>query len=307
LSQPSPGARGYSYRGLLWPAVLILFGIIALLVNTNVIPADRLYRLADLWPLLLVVLGLELLVRRAALPSPASTVAAALIVLLALVGAAVYVAAGPPLGNGTLDSSQPVGELSQAALEVDVGGASITMTGSSSLGDDLYRAHINYSGRKPSVSLDRSSGEVRISQNGGGFLFPSQRFTLDLQLSTKVPWGVTVNAGGTSETLNLAEVQVRSISLNTGGSSEDITLGQPHGSVPIQVNGGGLTVRLHRPDGTAASVRVSGGAVSLTFDGRHHGGIGSAEDSSGSGPDIYDVQVSGGGVNVTMDTNSPSG
>jgi Domain of unknown function (DUF5668) len=301
----STGRQGY--RGLFWPAVLILIGIVALLINTNVIPADRLYRLADLWPLLLVVVGLGILIRRSALPARASTAAAAIVILIALVGAAVYVATGPPLGNGTLDSSQPVGGLSQAVLQIDVGGASITVRGSTSLGNDLYRAHINYSGRTPGVNLDRSSGVLRISQNGGEFLVPSQRFTLDLQISTSVVWSVNVNAGGTSETLNFADVNVTNMLLNTGGSSEDITLGTPHGPVPVEINGGGLTVHLHRPGGVATSVRVSGAAVSLVFDGRHHGGIGSVEDSSGGDSGIYNVTVSGGGCNVTVDTNTPSG
>ena len=302
--------RTYNYRGLFWPGVLILIGVLALLVNTNVIPSDRLYRLGDLWPLLLIVLGLELLIRRAAMPAPAATAAAAVIVVLAVVGAAVYVAAGPPLGSGTLDSSQPVGALNSASLQVNVGGASIKVSGNSSLGDDLYHAHIGYSGRAPSVELDRSSGQLRISQNGGGFLFPSQHFTLDLQINPKVPWGINVNAGGTNETLDLAAVNVTQIDLNTGGSSEDITLGEPHGTVSIQINGGGLTVHLHRPPDAGAAVHVSGGAVSLTFDGRHRGGIGSVDDSSGGTTGTYQVQVSGGGCNVTMDTNSsasPSG
>jgi len=307
VSAPAPSGRGYGYRGLFWPAVLILFGILALLVNTNVIPADRLYRLADLWPVLLVVVGLLILVRRTAMPAPAATIAAALIVLLAVAGAAAYVAAGPPLGNGTLDSSQPVGLLDHANLEVDAGGANITISGDNSIGDDLYEAHINYSGRVPTVSFDRSSGELRISQNGGGFQFPSQRFTLNLKLRP-IAWGITINAGGTNDKLDLTDVPVKSIDLNTGGSSEDITLGPPHGSVPISVNGGGLTVHLHRPSDAAASVKVSGAGVSLTFDGRHHGGIGSVEDSTGSGgSDRYDVEISGGGCNVTMDTKTPSG
>ncbi len=303
MSAPPPAGRGYSYRGLLWPAVLILFGILALLVNTNVIPADRLYRLADLWPVLLVVLGLLILVRRTAMPAPGATVAAALIVLIAVAGAAAYVAAGPALGSGTLDSSQPVGLLEHANLEVDAGGANITISGDSSIGDDLYQAHITYAGRAPSVTLDRTSGVLRITQNGGGFLFPSQRFTLDLKLRT-IPWGITINAGGTSAHLNLTDVIVTSIALNTGGSNEDIKLGPPHGSVPISVNGGGLTVHLHRPSDALASVRVSGAGVNLTFDGRHHGGIGSVEDSTPGGSDRYDVEISGGGCNVTMDTYS---
>jgi Domain of unknown function (DUF5668) len=301
----STGRQGY--RSLFWPAVLILIGIVALLINTNVIPADRLYRVADLWPLLLVVVGLLILVRRAAMPARAATLAAALIVLLALVGAAVYVAAGPPLGNGTLDSSQPVGSLGHADLEIDVGGASIAVTGDSSLGDNLYQAHINYSGRVPTVSLDRSNGQVRISQTSSGFVLPGQRFTLDLKISTNIPWAVTINAGGTSDTMALSDITLTSIAMNTGGSNADITLGQPHGVVPITFNSGGLTVHLHRPADAGASVRVSGGGVSLTFDGRHHGGIGVVEDSTGSRSDRYDVHVSGGGCNVTMDTNAPSG
>ena len=302
MSAPPPAGRGYSYRGLFWPAVLILFGILALLVNTNVIPADRLYRLADLWPVLLVVAGLLILVRRLRMPAPGATIAAALIVLLALAGAAAYVAAGPALGSGTLDSSQPVGSLEHADLEVDVGGANITLSGDTSLGEDLYQAHINYAGRPPTVSLDRSTGHLRISQNNSGFMFNTQRFTLNLKVSTKVPWAITINAGGTSDTLALSDVKLTSLAMNTGGSSADITLGEPTGVVPIDINGGGLTVRLHRPSDATASVKVSGAGVSLTFDGRHHGGLGLVQDSSGSGSDRYDVQISGGGCNVTMDT-----
>jgi len=224
-------------------------------------------------------------------------------VLLALAGAAAYVATGPALGSGTLDSSQPVGSLERADLEVDVGGANITVSGDTSLGEDLYQAHINYAGRPPTVSLDRSTGQLRISQTNSGFVFTSQRFTLNLKVSTKVPWAITINAGGTSDTMALSDVKLTSLAMNTGGSSADITLGEPNGVVPININGGGLTVRLHRPSDAAASVKVSGAGVSLTFDGRHHGGLGLVQDSSGSGSDRYDVQISGGGCNVTMDTS----
>jgi hypothetical protein len=303
VSAPPPSGRGFNSRGLFWPALLILFGILALLVNTNLIPADRLYRLSDLWPLLLVVAGLLILLRRTAMPAPAATVAAVLIVLLALAGAAAYVAVGPPLGNGTLDSAQPVGELQRADVQIDVGGANIAIEGDSTLGDSLFQAHINYSGRVPDVSLDRSSGEVRISQNNGGFLIPEQRFTLRLRINTKIPWAIAINAGGTSDILALSGVNLTSMAMNTGGTNADIALGEPHGAVAISFNGGGLTVHLHRPSDAAASVKVSGAGLSLTFDGRHHAGIGSVEDSTGSGSDRYNVEISGGGCTVTMDTS----
>jgi hypothetical protein len=304
MSAPRPG---YRYSTFIWPGILILIGVFALLVNTNLIPTDRLYRLFDLWPLLLVVIGLELLVRRMPLPTATVTVATVLILVLAAVGVVAYVAAGPSAGSGSLDSAQSVDGVSEATLEVDVGGATITITGDQSLGGDLYRAHIKYSGRTPSVEFNRSSGLLRIAQNTGGFVPPSEHFALDLRIATAIPWSVTINAAGIDAKMNLADVKVKAMTLNTAGASDDITLGSPNGSVPIKMNGGGLTVHIHRPDGAAISVRVSCAAASLTLDGQHEAGIGTVEASSGSGTDRYAVDVSGAGCTVSVDSSSPSG
>jgi hypothetical protein len=71
----------------------------------------------------------------------------------------------------------------------------------------------------------------------------------------------------------------------------------------VQINGGALTVHLHRLGG-AASVKVSGGAVSLTFDGETSAAVGSVSHSTAPADDMYEVTVDGGGCTVTMDTSS---
>ncbi|HXB03900.1 MAG TPA: DUF5668 domain-containing protein [Candidatus Angelobacter sp.] len=294
------------YRSLFWPAVLILVGVFALLVNAGFVPVERLDRLADLWPLILVVIGLELVVRRS-LQGASAEIAAALIVLVAIGGAAAYVALGPsiPTGFQTLDVSAKIGSLNHASVQVDAGGTTITMQGSSSLGDDLFRAHIEYSGRKPDVSLDASSGDVHISQsNTSGFFFQSRRFALTLQLNSSVPWQIAVNSGASSDALMLSTVRVARIDVNTGASKEDITLGDPSGTVPININGGALTVNVHRPAGAAASVSVSGGAASLSFDGRQSKAVGTLTAQTSDydhASDRYQIQVDGGADTVTVD------
>jgi len=295
------------YRSYFWPAVLILIGIVALLVNSGVISTDRLNLLFDLWPVILIVIGLELLARRA-IPGRNGDVAAVLIVLLAAGGAIAYVALAPnPTTSGKLDAHATLGNLTHAALEIDAGAANITVTGTSSLEGDLYHATITYSGPKPHVDLDRSDGTLTISQGNSGFgLFQTRRFTLDLQINAGIPWTVTSNGGASTETFQLASVALKSMDINTGASREDITLGRPSGVVPITINGGALTVNLHRPPGTGASVNVSGGAVSLTFDGHQNHAIGEVQEGSGSSADTYRVEVSGGACTVTMDTGAPS-
>lgn len=292
----------YHYRSFFWPAVLILIGVVALLANTGQISTERLYNLVNLWPLILIVFGLELIVRRS-LHGVGGDIAAALIILLAIIGATAYVAAAPTTSAGqSFDASADLGSISTAGLEIDSGAAQITITGTD-VGSSLYRAHIDYSGPRPEVSLDRSSGELRISQPNGFFSFQGQRFQLDLQLNTTIPWKITQNSGAATDTYNLQNVRLQSLSLNTGAGRHEISLGAPTGQVPVSMNGGSLTVRIHRPNGTGTSVDISGGAVSLDFDGQSYHAIGHIAVGNASAADGYKIQVNGGACSVTVDSS----
>ena len=298
-----------NYRSFFWPVVLILAGIVALLVNAGVLSTDRLSLLEDLWPVILIVIGLELLARRA-LKGTAAEVAAVLIVLIAAGGAIAYVALAPnPGATHTLESFEKVGTLDRASLEFDVGSARISIDGAAGNGE-LYRAHIEYSGQKPDINLDRSTGKLQISQDNNSFgVFRSRTFVLDIHLNPSLPWSIVGNSGAATDTFKLADINVRSIELNTGASREEITLGKPSGIVPITVNGGALTVHLHRPVGTAASVNVSGGAVNLDADGQPHRGIGNQNWQSAGysgATDAYRVEINGGACTVTIDTSGSS-
>jgi hypothetical protein len=297
-------------RSYFWPAILILTGVLALVAETGAISGGRLLRLADLWPLILIVIGLELTNRRV-LQGPRRDLATALIVLGALVGAVAYVAVRGPVSDTTqtMDASGAVGSLNQANLNVDSGVATITVEGSNSLGLDLYRAHIEYSGTKPAISLDRSTGNLRIFKNDDFAFFASRRFVLDLQLNSAVSWNVSTNAGSSNDSLNLSAVKVGSITLNAGASRTDITLGRPTGIVRISVDGGAITLRLHRPIGSEAFVHVSGGAVNLDADGRQLHGVGDESWQTagyGGAADAYQVEIRGGASTVIVDTTAAS-
>ncbi len=299
----------YRYRSFFWPAVLILVGVFALLVNSGLVAPERIARLVDLWPLILVVIGLELLVRRSIKRANAE-LAAVLIVAVAISGAAAYVALGPPVRTGaqTLDISGKLGSLTQASVRVKANAAQITMEGAD-IGADLYRAHVVYSGNTPGVAFAESNGHLQILQgNSSGFFFQDRRFALDLKLNTAVIWKIAVDSGASSDSFNLANARVSGIELHTGASREDITVGAPSGLVPITIDGGARTVNVHRPKGVAASVAVSGGAVNLTFDGRQSHAVGTVTAQTSDynrASDRYQIQVNGGASNVTVDASAP--
>src|SRR5438445_9827920 len=113
-------------RGLLVALLLIAIGIIVLLANTGVLSQQALERLGDLWPLLLVILGLQLILNHT-LPRRQATLiglgATAIIVIVALAYAAL--APATPFGIQRFDSSEQLGGLSEATLDLNYGTASI--------------------------------------------------------------------------------------------------------------------------------------------------------------------------------------
>ena len=293
----------YRYRSFFWPALLILAGLVALLVNTGQISAERLEQLLSLWPLILVVIGLELIVRRT-VHGVTGDIAAALIVLLAVVGAAAYVAVAPaPSATHSLEASEEVGDLSEAAAEINAGAATISIAGSKEAGSNLFLAHIDYSGNKPEVNLDRASGRLTISQRGGFTFFQSRKFALHLTLNPGVAWKLELNTGSATTTIAVADLHLESLALNTGASKSDITLGPAATTVPVEINGGALTVSIHRPKEVSTTIEVSGGAVTLNADGHSQHAVGSTHyEATAPGSGLYRITVNGGACTVTLDT-----
>jgi hypothetical protein len=294
------------YRGLVLPGLLILVGAIALAANLNLLHWDSLYRLLDLWPVVLVLIGVELVLRGLTSRRVASAVGLALIVLTA-VGAIAYVAFAPPIpaGGQVLDSVEPISEVTTPTLDLSVGAADVSIH-SESLGDTLFKSHIEYSGSKPDVSLDRSTGTLSISDSnqGFGFLFgPLGRRRIDVALNNTLPWSVDVSGGASHVTMALANDALKEVSLTGGANNITLTLGEPTGTVAVDVSGGASTVTIHRPAGIAVSVHASGGANSVRLDNQHLGGFGDASAQTtgyDSATARYAIDVSGGASNISV-------
>lgn len=298
--------NSYRYRSFFWPGILILAGAIALLVNTGQISVERLGLLASLWPLILIVIGLELIVRRT-MHGPSGDLVAALIVIVALVSSVVYVATSPNASARTYDTVGATGSFQAANVDIAVGAATVEISGVPDM-TELFRAHFEYTGQQPSVTFDQSTHTLRVEQNDTRFnFFQSREFEVTLQLNTDVRWAIREDSGAASITNNLARLDISSLQLNTGASKDDITLGSPSGTVPIEVDGGALTVQVHRPAGVNASVEVSGGAITLDADGHSSHAFGQVTYGSVPGDsDGYRIKINGGACTVTLDTSAPS-
>ena len=297
-------------RGLLVALLLIAIGIIVLLANTGVLSQQALERLGDLWPLLLVILGLQLILNHT-LPRRQATLiglgATAIIVIAALAYAALAPAA--PFGTRQAESSHSIGGLTAATLDLSYGGATAEIQ-AATLGESLYQAHVDYPGSEnpPAISLDRESGTLAIRESSTFspfHLFGSARRHALVTLTDRIPWTIQIGGGATNLRLDLRHVRLVKLRVSGGADQVDAQLPSPKGTVRIEVSGGASNLTLRAPAGSQWHVAVSGGASALTINGSSFGGIGDFERQSpgyAAATVRVDIQISGGASHIDLRT-----
>jgi hypothetical protein len=278
--------------GFVFPTILVVGGVLILLANLGTLPADAGWRLLQLWPLLLVMLGVELLVPYV-FHGGATLAASLLLVGLIAAGGVAYALAGPTFGGGAytrFQSTSPATGISAGSLTVDAAGAQVTIRSGGS-GDQLYKATIDYAGSAPRFSY--ADGKLHISSNQNGFLsWNSRRDVIDLALDPSVPWTVVINGAGTTAAVDFGDAAPASLTVNGVGGTLTLGAGKPDGVVPVSLTGVGTNLVLNLPAGTEYRVTTHGIGTSVE---------GSSQTAGWeSASDRYDVTVDGIGAHATV-------
>jgi len=300
--QPLQYARSF------WAAALIALGVLFLIGNLGFLNGWQFDRIAELWPLILVLVGAEILITRS-LPRQTGAALGALVAILAILGAVLWVGVGTatPVGSASSSASAPLGNLERATLELNVGGATVTINTGVSAGQ-LYSAsfHAN-SADRTIATVNQSTGVVRIElQNRTFFFGPSGGRSVDLALSNQIPWSIAINGGASQQTLDLSAMKVSRLSINGGAQQITVILPAAVGMVPIELNGGAANLTIHRPAGTEVGLTMSGGVNDFTADGDHQSSLAGDMTWQSAGyagaTNQYNIRVSGGANHVTIDT-----
>ncbi|HET8785038.1 MAG TPA: MarR family transcriptional regulator [Candidatus Limnocylindrales bacterium] len=196
-------------------------------------------------------------------------------------------------GPGASEYAAPIGGLSQARLLFRSGANEVTLRGDSSLAD-LYRGR--FEGPVPVVRV--RDGTVIIGYKGFGKPWDWRKRSADLVLTTAVPWTVDIVGGAHRLSADLKAVDLRSFDIAGGADALRLSIGRPHGEVPIRVVGGANRVRIDRPAGVPTRVIVDGGAAGIELDrqrlGSTAGHITLESNMRSEARDLVVVQVTGG-------------
>lgn len=305
-------------RGLSWPLVLITIGIVFLLVNFGFIPGVTAVQLLSLWPLLLILAGVDIAIGRR-WPLAAVGIDVAVIALgLALI-ATQPTMAGFPFTFSFSDRAVPgqsdvsVERRNATSLSLDinggagrfrVSGGSTMLVDASSPNEDLRlrRAEFDKSGEHADVRIDQSS----TSRVGA--------VDVRVRMSSDVPTELTINGGAGDFTVDLSDVALSGAELNVGAASLTLTLpnaaaatelvtgAKPPGHVNIEVNAGASSIVIEVPDGVEARVTTTGALLQLRSTNARLVTSGSAGETPGyaTAQTRYTVRITAGASSVTV-------
>ena len=260
----------HQHRSLFWPIILVGVGIVWLLVNLNVIAPVEFSSLLRLWPLLLVVIGLDLLLGRQ------NSWSGALLGVITIGALVVFLVLGPGLGwttanvgNARVESfSTPLENTTQANFVFDLSSEHVNVYALNAPGE-LIVADIGHTGTIDYTVSGNGTRTVHLSQrsNGSGFVFnlSSMNLKWNLGVTPEIPVNLTLNGGSGSVSADLTGLKLQSLQAAMGSGSADFTLPASPSPYQVQLKSGSGAVNFTLPSQTNLTISADNGSGSMSF------------------------------------------
>jgi hypothetical protein len=292
------------YRGgFVWPVLLIGAGIVFLLNNLGLVGWNVWQTLLQLWPVVLIAVGLDILVGRR-FPLGSALLAVVLVVVLALaVQGAIpsTVTASAMSVDHTETISEDLKGNKAASVEIGFGagelnvdalaeGSGQLITGSADLSrnEQLNKSYSGSNGAAHFALVSHSSWSV------GPEVFGDYQKSWNLSLNRDIPLDLQVSSGAGKANLDLTGLNVRQLDLKGGVGQVTVKLPM-HGQYPVSVDGGVGQIVIVIPQGLAARVQTKSGLGGVSTQGafRQNGNTYTTGDY-GTAENRADIQVKNG-------------
>lgn len=254
-----PKLRG----GLVFPSLLIGLGVLLLLDSLELLGPETWDAIVNLWPVLLIAIGLDLVLGRRSAARSAMVALATLGIVATGVWTSEAWLGGAAITSETI--SQPAAAAARANVEIAMGVGTLRV-GALGEGDQLVAGTIAHPQRDRVTSNFSLSGDTafyRLRGDERGNRFPvvsrnNDQVVWDLRLSQQLPMQLKISTGVGNATLDLARLRVDDLRVDTGVGTTTLTLPRA-GHVLAVVHGGVGNTTIIIPANVAARIEASAG------------------------------------------------
>jgi hypothetical protein len=256
-----------------WPLLLIGLGTLWLLQNLGVLPAGMWVALAQLWPVLLILLGLDMLIgRRSTAGTVIVLIVGALVVAGSLTWAALRASQLPAGGTSLIAETMRGARQVSVQMTFDVGDLRVSALGPS---DNLMEGQVTM-GPGESVeqtyTVNNEAGQLNLAQKRAALFVPFLAATnpqtrWDIHLSQNLPLSLDINTGVGEANLDLSALNVTALNLTTGVGKTSVAL-PASGPLTAKVQSGIGELSLTLPPDVPTRITVKSGISSVQIPAR---------------------------------------
>ena len=260
------------YRSLFWPVLLIGIGVIWLLSNLKLIPTENLWILLRLWPVLIIVAGLDVLFARR------FVLIGALLGLLMIAGVVYILLSGE--GLGVEPAPQPRTESfsvqmdnttrAEFQVELSIQNASIRALDGS---DQLVVAEIGHLGDIVFTVTGAEEKTINLRQTGigpwFGWLIPTidkEDLVWEIGLSPDVPFDLMVDASTGKSELDLSGIQLDEFQFDASTGASTIILPESTVGYETRIDASTGSLEVVLPAESNLTVYLDGSTGRVVFD-----------------------------------------
>ncbi len=289
-STPDRMSRNHA-PSLFWPIILIGAGVIFLLSNLGMLAVEPWWLIWRLWPVLLIVIGLDILFGRHGILGAVVSLTLGLVVIGGVITLLIAAPANPewlqPPFNLTTSQTlltkhiaHPLNQVHSADLQIDLHGGSATVQAVDD-SSNLIQGDVSYYGNlvdTATVTNDRAV--IRLANDDSIMSWFARRPgqpAWQVDLNSNVEYDARFLMGSGRYQLDLNKLNLKSLAIDVGSGS--VALSLPNGSyrADLHLSSGNATIRLPSDTATRVEYHVDSGSVNargLTQTGRdRHSGV----------------------------------
>jgi len=244
---------------------IIIVGVLWTLMSLGIIDWSIFEALFKLWPLILVVIGLNIIFKDNSI--------AKVVVWLLFLGTLVFYNNFisnnyQPGNNGATEHVifEKKGETSNAELKLAVGGIKLDV---GSTGANLMEADITKGDIKNSIQYGNGNENAEINLERKSFLDWNTRSMNDdcrVYLNKDVVWDMKAEVGAVKGTMDMSDLKVRKLDMNVGAGKLKLIMGKLQDTSDIKINGGASTFDMVIPKDAGIKIKMDGALNKTNFD-----------------------------------------
>lgn len=239
--------------------LLILIGAFWLLTNYGVINWSIFNVIFHLWPLILIVIGINIIFKSKSLIRYITWGLFFIIIILFGFYNQYNFESDLVLGSNSDVSIENRSETTSGKLDLKIGGGNIDIR---STKDKLIKARIPKSRiqKKVKFSNDNTKADIDIEQQSEHISFGSKKdYDYDLELNESLLWNLDIDTGAVNGTMDFTNLKVEKLDIDMGVSNLNLLFGDKQEKTKVDIDGGIANLEITIPENLGVRIEIDGG------------------------------------------------